>query len=146
MPQSGDPQTTDIHVLTVPCDSALETTPLIVELCLLACPTGANMQMEILSVGFRANTLAADTNGDGTILVDIEYIDDSASDAVTNLATNVDLETATQTVLIYNELWRGSQILDPGDVINVEFTTDGTLTTASEGAAFIVEYRVRRHS
>ncbi|KKL24327.1 hypothetical protein LCGC14_2416410, partial [marine sediment metagenome] len=24
MPQSGDPQTTDIHVLTVPCDSALE--------------------------------------------------------------------------------------------------------------------------
>ena len=135
-----EPQTA-VQILVVPGDAALETTPTILEACLLACPTGANMQMEILSVGYRANTNVVDA---GTTTVDIEFIDDSNSDAVSNLGVAFDLTGAT--VLVYNEVWRGSQILDAGDVVNAEFTTDGSLSTASEGAAFIVEYRVRRHS
>ncbi len=135
-----EPQTA-VQILVVPVDAALETTPTILEACLLACPTGANMQMEILSVGYRANTNVVDA---GTTTVDIEFIDDSNSDAVSNLGVAFDLTGAT--VLVYNEVWRGSQILDAGDVVNAEFTTDGSLSTASEGAAFIVEYRVRRHS
>ena len=137
---SFEPQT-DVNILVVPVDAALETTPTIVEACLLACPVGANMQMEILSVGYRANTNVIDA---GTTTVDIEFIDDSNSDAVSNLSTGFDLTGAT--VLVYNEVWRGSQILDAGDVVNAEFTTDGGLSTASEGAAFIVEYKVLRHS
>lgn len=137
---AGEPQT-DIVIAIIPIDAALETTPTIVEACLLACPDGANMQLEILSVGYRANTNVVDA---GTTTVDIEWIDDSASDAVANLATAFDLTGAT--VLVYNEIWRGSQILDPGDVVNAAFVTDGSLSTASEGAALIVEYRVLKHS
>lgn len=135
-----EPQTA-VQILVIPVDAALEATPTIVEACLLACPVGANMQMEILSVGYRANTNVVDA---GTTTVDIEFIDDSNSDTVTNLQAAFDLTGAT--VLVYNEVWRGSQILDAGDVVNAEFTTDGALSTASEGAALIVEYRVLRHS
>jgi hypothetical protein len=142
MPGGFEPQS-DVHILVVPIDAALETSPTVTEACLLACPTGANMQMEILSVGFRANTLPID--GDNAVTVDIEFIDDSNSDTVANLAAAYDMLAATSTVLIYNEVWRGSQILDSGDVVNAEFTVT-TPTTASEGAALIVEYRVLRHS
>ncbi len=135
-----EPQT-DVQVIVIPIDSALETTPTTIEACLLACPDGVNMQLELLSVSFRANTLPADG---GDVDVDIEFIDDSASDAVTQLEENFSLKGAT--VLINNEVWRGSQILDPGDVINAEFTTDGTVDTASEGAALVVEFRVLRRS
>jgi hypothetical protein len=101
------------------------------------------MQMEVLSVGYRANTLPVDA-GD-PVTVDIEWIDDSASDVVANLAAAYDMLAAGSTVLVYNEVWRGNQILDAGDVVNAEFTV-ATPTTASEGAALIVEYRVLRHS
>lgn len=139
-----EPQT-DVGIVVIPVDAAMETTPTIVEACLLACPVGANMQLELLSVGFRANTLPIDSAGTGTVLVDIEFIDKSAG-TVANLASSLSLEVDDMTVLVLNELWRGSQILDAGDVINAEFATDGTLNTASEGAAFVIEYRVRRHS
>lgn len=141
MPYGGSEPQTDVHILIVPIDAALETTPTIIEACLLACPVGANMQMEILSVGYRANTNVVDA---GTTTLDIEFIDDSDSDVVANLSAGFDLTGAT--VLVYNEVWRGSQILDAGDVVNAEFTTDGALSTASEGAALIVEYRILRHS
>jgi hypothetical protein len=135
-----EPQTA-VAVLAIPVDAALETTPTIVEVCLLACPDDVSMQIELLSVGFRANTLPADG---GAVNVDIEHIDDSDSDSVTDLLENYDLTGGT--VLVYDSIWRGNQILDAGDVINAEFTTDGTLDTASEGAALIVEYRVLRRS
>ncbi len=135
-----EPQT-DIRILVIPIDAALEQTPTVVEVCLLACPDGVNMQMELLSVSFRCNTLPVD-NSD--VHVDIEFIDDSAADAASDLKENYDLEAAT--VLVSNTVYRGSQILDPGDVINAEFTTDGAVGTASEGAALIVEYRIKRHS
>jgi len=136
-----EPQT-DVHLIVVPCDAAMETTPTITELCLLACPDNANFQLELLSVSFRANTLPVDGSND--VHVDIEFIDDSDSDSVTDLEENYDLEDDT-TVLILNEVYRGSQVLDPGDVINAEFTVT-TPDTASEGAAFIVEYRILKRS
>ncbi len=133
----------DVHILVVPIDAALETSPTVAEVCLLACPDGSNMQMEMLSVGFRANTLPTDTTD--PVTVDIEFIDDSNSDAVTTLESAYNMLTANTTVLIYNQVWRGSQILDAGDVINAEFTVTTPDATA-EGAALIVEYRVVRHT
>ncbi len=136
-----EPQT-NVHIIVVPCDAAMETTPTISELCLLACPDGAGYQMALLGVGFRTNTKPADASHD--VHVDIEFIDDSDSDSVTDLKTDYDLEDDT-TVLIYNEVWRGYQVMDPGDVINAEFTVT-TPETASEGAAFIVEYKIIQRS
>lgn len=138
-----EPQT-DIGLIVVPFDAAMETTPTVVEVTLLACPDGANMRIELLSIGFRCNTLPVDSAGTGTVLVDIEHIDDSDSDSVSNIRAAYDLEAAT--VLVYNKVWSGSQILDPGDAINAEIASDGTLNTASEGGAFVVEYRVLQHS
>jgi hypothetical protein len=137
-----EPQT-DIHIGVVPIDAAMETTPTITEAALLAVPDGANFQLELLSVGFRANTLPVDA-GD-PVTFDLEWIDDSAADVVANLLAAYNMLAAGSTVLVYNTVWRGSQVLDPGDVVNAEFTVS-TPTTASEGAALIVEYKVLRHS
>ena len=131
-----------VQLNVVPCDAALETTPTIGELCLLGCPDNAGFQLELLSVSFRANTLPVDGTND--VHCQVEFIDDSGSDAVTALVAAYDLEDDT-VVLIMNEVWRGSQVMDPGDVINVDFdVTDPD--TASEGAAFIVEYKVLERS
>lgn len=143
MPYQGHEPQTDVQILVVPIDAALETSPTVTEACLLACPDGVNMQIELLSVGFRANTLPVD--GSNAVTFDLEFIDDSNSDAVANLVAAYNMLAANATVLIYNEAWRGSQIMDAGDVINAEFTVT-TPDTASEGAALIVEYRVLRHS
>ncbi len=137
-----EPQT-DVQLCVIPIDDALETTPTVVEAGLLACPDNANMQIELLGVSFRANTLPVDGSND--VHVDIEFIDDSDSDSVTDLVTNYDMLAAGSTVLIANEVFRGSQIMDAGDVINAEFTVT-TPDTASEGACLVVEYRVLRHS
>lgn len=131
-----------IQVLVIPCDAALEQTPTINELGLLGCPDGAGFQLEMLYVGFRANTLPVDGTND--VHMDLEFIDDSASSVTDLLAAAYDMED-DPTVLIMNTVWQGSQILDPGDVINAEFdVTDPD--TASEGAAFIVAFRVTEHS
>ena len=140
MPGGFTPQE-DVQIAIIPIDGHLESSPTETEACLLACPTGANMQMELLSVGYRANTNVVDA---GTTTVDIEFIDDSDSDVVSTLQAAYDLTGAT--VLVYNEVWRGIQVLDAGDVVNAEFTTDGTLSTPAQGAAFIIEFRVSRHS
>lgn len=137
-----EPQT-DVALAIIPIDAAMETTPTIVEAGLLSVPNGANFRIELLSVGFRANTLPVDAGDD--VHVDIEWVDDSAADAVTDLKVDYDMLAAGSTVLIYNEVWRGSQVLDPGDTVNAEFDV-ATPTTASEGAALIVEYRILKHS
>lgn len=137
-----EPQT-DVQVVSIPCDMAWETTPTMKEFCLLTCPDNANMQLELLSVGFVADTLPIDSTD---LHVDVEFIDDSdGSDTATDLVENYDVEVANATAAIYNEMWRGSQIMDAGDVINAEVTSTSP-STASEGAAFIVEFRVLRHS
>ena len=135
-----EPQT-DVQLIVVPIDAALETAPTVTEATLLAVPDGVNFQIELLSVGFRCNTLPVDAGV--AVEFDLEWVDDSAADVVANLRIDYNMQTAT--VLVYNEVWRGSQILDPGDAVNAEFDV-ATPTTASEGAALIVEYRVLRHS
>lgn len=130
-----------IKLCIVPCDGHLETTPTEVELTLLVVPEGSDTQYALLSVGFRTNTLPADG---GAVTCDVEFIDDSDGDSITVITDDFDLEAAT--VLVNNEVFRGHQLMDSGDAINVVFTTDGTLDTAAEGAAFVVEYRVVRHS
>ncbi|KKM96713.1 hypothetical protein LCGC14_1175330 [marine sediment metagenome] len=136
-----EPQTA-VVLTTVPvADVLLFTTPVGTDLGLFAVPDGANFQIELLSIGVISNVLLADGSNVGT--VDIEWTDDSNSDTVANLVAAFDLLTATN--LIYNQVWRGSQILDPGDRVNAEFTLT-TPDTAGEGYAFILEYRVLRHS
>lgn len=137
---SFEPQSA-VRLCIIPIDAALETTPTITEATLLACPDNVNMQIELLSVSFRCNTLPIDGSND--VDVDIEFIDDSNSDTVTDLIADYDLTAGT--VLVSNPVWRGSQILDAGDAINAEFTVT-TPDTASEGAALVVEYRVLRRS
>jgi hypothetical protein len=137
---SFEPQS-DVHIIVIPVDAHMNSTVTEVEATLLAIPTGANFQIELLSVNFRCNTLPADGSA---VTVDIEWVDDSNSDTVADLLATYDLTAAT--VLVNNQVWRGSQILDPGDAVNAEFTTDAALSTPSEGAALVVEYKVLTHS
>lgn len=143
MPQGGFEPQTDVHLLVVGIDDHLEQTPTQVEACLLICPDNAGFQLELLSVTYRANTLPID--GSNNVNLDLEFIDDSNSDTATNLVSAFELDGSGLTAVVGNELYRGSQILDAGDVINAEFDVS-TPDTASEGAALVVEWRVLRRS
>ena len=135
-----EPQT-DIHTLIIPGDGPLMAAPLgQSEQTLLAVPLGVNAQYDLVSISWRAHVLPVDGSND--VHVDIEYI--APGVAAVNLVVAYDLEDDT-TVLVVNEVFRGSQIMDVGDVINVEYDVT-TPDTASSGAAWIVEYRVLRHS
>ena len=136
-----EPQT-DVNIITVTVPEVLVfTTPVGTDLALFAVPDNANIQIELLSVGVTHNVLIVD--GGNVFTLDLEWVDDSNSDTVANLVAAFDMLTTTN--LVYNEIFRGSQILDAGDKVNAEFTSS-TPTTAGEGYAFIVEYRVLRHS
>lgn len=135
-----EPQT-DVGFVTIGIDAAMETTPTITESGLLICPNG--MQIELLAVHFRANTLPVDAGN--VVRFDLEFIDNSDGDSVTVLKAAYDMLAAGSTVLIGNEVWAGSQVMDDGDVINVEFDTT-TPTTASEGACLQAMYRVLKRS
>ncbi len=142
----GNTPQTDVQVSITPIDKFLIGTPLTgttgsLDVCLLGCPDQQGYVIELLSVSYVAHTLPADG---AAVNVDIEFIDDSDSDTVTDLRENFDLTGGTARVV--TEIWRGSQILDPGDVINAEFTTDGTLDTAAQGASLITEFRVLKRS
>jgi hypothetical protein len=139
----GDPNLIGAFCYIVPADELFETTPTSVELCLAACPDDLGYQLELNYIGFRANTLPVDAAD--AVTADIEWIDDSAADAVANLVAAYNFLAANNTVLINNTVWQGSQILDPGDVVNVESGVT-TPTTASEGAAFVVAGRILNKS
>ena len=136
-----EPQS-DVQIAVINIDPCLELTPTSVEAGLLVVPDGANFQIEVLSVTYRANILPVDASAN--INIDLEWIDDSAADAVTNLIAAFTLDD-NRTALVGNLVWRGSQIMDAGDALNAEFDT-ATPTTKSEGAILVVEYRVLRHS
>lgn len=141
---AGEFQADSIKLITVPCDAAFETTPTATEIPLLAVPDNANFQVELLSVGFFCVTLPVD--GSNTVTADLEWVDDSDTDAVADLKAGYNfLAAGPNTARVNNEIWRGSQILDPGDTANMEMHVT-TPDTASEGAAFVVEYRVLKHS
>ncbi len=131
----------DVQVIIIPVDGHLETSPTEVEATLLVCPEGSDTQLELLSVGFRANTLPGDSSD---VTVNIEFIDDSAGDGVTTIGAGTH-NLKSGDALVNNELYRGNQILDPGDAINAEITTDG-LDIPAQGACFVVEFRMKRHA
>lgn len=138
---SFEPQT-DVHIIVIPVDAHMNAAVTEAEATLLCVPDGANFQMELLGVSFRCNTVPADGSA---VTVDIEWNDESGTpSSPTALKSAYDLTAAT--VLVNNQIWRGSQILDPGDAVNAAFTADAGLDTPSEGAALVVEYRVLRHS
>jgi hypothetical protein len=140
---AGEPQT-DVCIIVVDLDEIVPQAPNAAanEKCLLVVPDGANFQLEVLGVSYRANQLPVD--GDNNVNFDLEWFDDSAVDGGTNLITAYTMDD-NRTALIMNNVWRGSQILDPGDVLNATFdVTDPD--TAGQGCALIIEYRVLRHS
>lgn len=134
----GRPDLADTKIIVIPCEPAFESTPTWVEIPLLCCPDNAGYQMELLAVTWFAHTLPADAGG---VVGDLEWVDDSASDAVANLKAAFDFTAGTARVA--NEVWRGSQILDPGDTVNFEMATDGSLSTPAVGAALVVEFRLK---
>ena len=141
---SDDPRDTQVNITPIDkflIGSPLTTTTGSLNECLLACPDQAGYRIELVSVSYVAHTLPADA---GDVDVDIEYIDDSDSDDVSDLITDFDLKSGTARVV--TEIWRGSQVLDPGDVINAQFTTDGGLTTPAQGASLITEFRILKRS
>ncbi len=140
---ASEPQT-DVCLAVVPITDVLVASPNAAsnEATVFAVPDGANFQIELLSVSYVANTLPVDAAAN--INFDLEYVDDSDSDAVANILATFTLDDS-RTAVIVNPVWRGSQIMEAGDVVNLEFDV-ATPTTAAQGAAVILEYRVLRHS
>ena len=138
-----EPQT-DVHFLIVSIDQILLQTPdgAANEATLLICPDGANYQLELLGVTYSAVVLPSDGTND--VNFDLEFVDDSDSDAVTALVSAYTLDD-NRTARVANEVFRGSQILDPGDTIAAQFAVT-TPDTAAQGAVLQVEYRVLRRS
>ena len=136
-----EPQT-DVHLVPVAIDSHLEQTPTAIEATLLICPDDANFQLELIGVTYSAVVLPADSSNN--VNIDLEFVDDSDSDTVTNLVTAYTLDD-NRTARVANQVFRGSQILEAGDTINAEFDVT-TPDTASEGAVLQIEYRILRRS
>jgi len=118
-----------VLVTPIPCEAAFETSPTWVEIPLAAMPDGIGGYMEFMGVGVTFHTVVID--GTDAVTGDVEWVDDSDSDNVTDLKTAYDFETATARV--YNEVWRGRQQLDPGDTAHLELTVT-TPDTAGAGA------------
>lgn len=129
----GDPNALGTFLYMVPMDGAFASTPTSAEVGICACPDDLGIQLALEYVGFRANTLPADSSA---VTGDLEWIDDSNSDTPSDLVTGFSFKGAT--ALVNNTVFVGWQVLDPGDVINFEITTDGGITTPSVGAAAVV--------
>lgn len=114
---------------------------------LFSCPDNAGFQIEVLSVSVTAAVAPIITTGTATL--DIEHVNDSdGSDTKGEIgggdAVAYDLEGLT--INVVNEVWRGSQVLDPGDSINAECVTGTTVATAAVGLIFLVEYKILERS
>ncbi len=108
---------------------------------MLACPESVNAQYELVSITVLMHTLPVDASNNVDVV--IEHYQDQAL-VVGDLVTTYALDT-TPTALTADEIFRGSVVLEGGDFINAEFDVT-TPSTAGQGCAFIVEYRVLRHS
>lgn len=128
---------TNIIYVPVPAEAMFETSPTIAELTLMACVDNEGVKLALRSVGVVFHTVPVD--GSNNVKGDLEFVDDSDGDSVTNLKAAFDFTTCTARV--YNEIWRGRQIMDPGDTINMEADIT-TPDTAGAGACFIVGYEV----
>lgn len=144
MPVGGFEPQTDVRLAIIPADGAFFTAPVIDNIGMLGVPDGANFQLELLSIGVIAVTIPTDTSN--PITLTINWCDDSAADAVAALnAAATSFNMLTITALVYNQICRGSWILDPGDSVNGVVTAT-TPDADAAGVAFIVEYRVLKHS
>src|SRR3990172_760168 len=118
MAGGGDNQTVEIKKAVANIDSALLATPVHKQFTLLACGQYGNEQLELVSLDYTARVLPID--GTNVITMDVNFVDDSAADAETALVNDFDLETGGGGVAkVARNIWQGSQILDPGDVVNV---------------------------
>lgn len=132
----GNKQGRPVQIAVVPWTNNVGGTDKDTELTLFAVPDGVNMSVELLSVGVCNHT------GGTNLVMDLEWVDDSDSDTVANLAAAFDLDDLTDRV--YNQIWRGSQQLDAGDSVNAEITV--TDSSSLVGLSFIVEYRIIERS
>jgi len=130
----------DTFLINVPvADVILHTIPVGADVGLLVIPDGFNESVELLSIAIAANQLVVD--GSNVATLDIEFHDDSAnSDANLVAAFNL-LAAGGNTVLEGTTIWQGSQIMDPGDRLNAEFTLT-TPDTAGLGYHFTLECRI----
>ena len=140
---AGDPITIGAFLYVVPCDAAFAESPLVSELCLLSVPDEANYKVQLEYVGFTAVVLPVDASAN--VAADLEWVDDSDSDAVANLVAAYDFKAANNTVRVNNTIFRGVQELDPGDTLNLEFDV-ATPSTASDGAGIVVAGRILQKS
>lgn len=139
---TSEPQT-DVCLAVVPITNAIVASPdnASNQAVIFAVPDGANFQIELLSVTYVAHVLPVDGVN---VNFDLEFVDDSDSDTVADILATFTMDD-NRTAVIGNLVWRGSQILDPGDAVNLEYDV-ATPSTAGQGAAVVVEYRVLRHS
>lgn len=122
-------------------DPVLAQSPSGTDVGLLVIPDGVNMSVEVVSLTVAGNVLVADTSDAATL--DIEFHDDSG-DSDANLVAAEDLLTG-YTVLEGKTIWRGSQVMDPGDRLNAEFTRT-TPDTAGQGYHIVLECRIIERS
>ncbi len=131
----------NIAPVSLPSDELMVST-LTRDVPLFGCPDNAGYRIEVLSVSVVASVAPIITTGTATL--DLEHVDDSDGDAKSDIgggsATAYDLEALV--VNVVNEVWRGSQILDPGDIINAECVTGTTVATPAVGLMFLVEYKI----
>ena len=130
------PQTM-MFITMVPCEAAFESTPTITEIPLLTVPDNEGWQIRLNGCDFICVTAPADAGG---VVGDLEWVDDSDSDAVANLKAAYDFTAAT--IRVNNEVWKGTQILDPGDTVNMEMATDGSISTPGTGHGLQVNGRI----
>lgn len=145
MPGSGDNQGLEIKKAIVNIDSALLATPVHKQFCLLAASPNENEQIEVLAIDYVARTIVIDGTDPVTLVVNA--VDDSAADAETAIVSALDIKS-TNTALVAKvarNIFRGSTILDPGDVLNAVITST-TPDTAGQGTALVVSYRTTKHS
>ncbi len=140
---AGEPQT-DIQLNTVNLTFTQNVTNTIP---ILACPDGANFQLELLSI----HTVVGDTFvAGGTLSLRYGTTDDSNSQAETllggatiNPETGGDLGSADFVSTVFA---RTSVILDPGDTVYAVCIADNNAVTFQNEVSAVVEFRVLRRS
>ena len=113
---------------------------------IFGCPSVPNCRVEVLSISWCAVTLPID--GADPVTQNLVFHDASA-DADTTLLTGAagalgDLLAAAG-IAVANEfvtIWHGVRSLDPGDTIRADLTIV-TPTTAGEGGAWLIAYRIK---
>ena len=120
-----------VLLTVVPWGGNVGGTDLDAEVTLFAVPNYAAHSVVILSVTYCNHTVAT------TLTCDLEWVDDSDGDAVASLISAVNL---VGTARVSQTIWRGYQVLDAGDSLNIAATV--TTTASLAGASWVVEYRI----